>query len=149
MGASVLLVGLAAYQAADLSTAARNQATIEHGSRGLISAAVPLYVADPARVDLAAQPDGKWAPYVTLGDLAALYKQGKLPITTLSPSDLATERALLEPCRQPRASPPSVAEVVARLGALRHNHQRPPRAARRFALPSGTPASGRRGATAR
>ena len=97
MGASALLVGLAAYQAADLSTAARNQATIEQGSRGLISAALSLYVANPARIDLAAQPDGKWAPDVTLGDLAALYEQGKLPIGTFSPSDLATERAIVEP----------------------------------------------------
>lgn len=95
MGAAALLVGLAAYQAADLSTAARNQATIEQGSHGLISAALSLYVANPGGVDLAAQPDGKWAPDVTLGDLAALYEQGKLPIGSFSPSDLATERAIV------------------------------------------------------
>jgi hypothetical protein len=86
-GASALLVGLAAYQAADLSNAARNQATTEQGSHRLISAALSLYVANPAGVDLAARPDGTWAPDVTFSDLAA-------------------ERAIMEPSPYSQAARP-------------------------------------------
>jgi len=95
VGASALLVGLAAYQASDLYTAANHQAATEQNSRHLISAALSLYVADPSGVDLEARPDSEWAPDVTLGDLAALHGQGNLPIGPFSPSDTETERAVL------------------------------------------------------
>jgi hypothetical protein len=90
-----LLVGLGAYQAILLSHAASDQSAIEARSDRLISAALSLYVADPHGVDLTAQPDAKWAPDVTLGDLAALYERGALPIDSFSPSDLAAERAIV------------------------------------------------------
>lgn len=94
-GASALLVGLCAYQAALLWTAADEQATREARSDRLISAALYLYVTDPNGVDLAAQPDAEWAPDVTLGDLVALYERGALPIDSYSPADLAAERAVV------------------------------------------------------
>lgn len=95
-GASALLVGLCAYQAALLWTAADEQATREARSDRLISAALALYVSDPEGVDLTARPDAEWAPDVTLGDLAALHERGVLPIDDYSPADLSTVRSVVE-----------------------------------------------------
>jgi hypothetical protein len=92
-----LLVALAAYQGGLLRVAADEQANREARSDRLISAALFLYVSDPAGVNLTAQPDAEWAPDVTLGDLVALHERGALPIDAYSPADLAAERAVVAP----------------------------------------------------
>lgn len=96
-GASSLLVGLCAYQAALLWKAADEQAAREARSDRLISAALHLYVTDPKGLDLAARPDAEWAPDVNLGDLVALYERGALPIDDYSPSDLEVARSVVAP----------------------------------------------------
>jgi hypothetical protein len=96
-GTCALLVGLGAYQTILLSNAARDQSAVEVGSDGVISAALFLYVEDPAGVDLTAHPDARWAPDVDLADLVTLYSRGELPIDPFSSADLAEERAVLAP----------------------------------------------------
>ena len=96
-GTCALLVGLGAYQTVLLTDAAREQAATEGGSDGVISAALFLYVHDPAGVDLTAHPDARWAPDVDLGDLVTMYSREALPIDPFTSADLAKERAIVMP----------------------------------------------------
>lgn len=94
-GTSALLVGLAGFQVVDLAGEAREQSAREQGSRGLISAALALYVENPDGIDINAQPDGQWAPDVTMYDVIALYEEDALPIGQFTAADLEAARAVV------------------------------------------------------
>lgn len=93
-GTSALLVGLGVFQGFLLASKADEQSAAEQGSHRLISASLSLYVEYPNGVDLSALPDAKWAPDVTLGDIAELHDEGKLPIGPFSREDLERERKI-------------------------------------------------------
>ena len=78
--ASAALVALACYQGAALVQAAHQQSVTEQDSRGQLSAALSLYVNDPGELKARAQPEGAWAPDMTMADLIDLYRAGWIDI---------------------------------------------------------------------
>jgi hypothetical protein len=92
VGTSAALVGLAAFQAWTLAAEAERQSALEARSRALISAALHLYLENPASVDPLVQPDAEWAPDVTLGDIVVLFERGALPLSDFSPAQLEEAR---------------------------------------------------------
>ncbi len=87
-----LLLVLGGYQGHLLLVHASAEAEREAGSDRVLSAALSLYLEDPSQVDLAAQPEGVWAPDLVLADLVDLYTSGRFPIDPFTPEDLAQAR---------------------------------------------------------
>jgi hypothetical protein len=90
-----VLLGLVGFQAWTLVVEADRQAALEAHSRGLISAALQLYLENPASVDPLVQPDAEWAPDVTLGDIVVLYERGALPVGPFTEGELDEARAVV------------------------------------------------------
>jgi hypothetical protein len=90
-----VLLGFVGFQAWTLVVEADRQAALEAHSHGLISAALQLYLENPAIVDPLAQPDAEWAPDVTLGDIVVLYERGALPVGPFTEGELDEARAVV------------------------------------------------------
>ncbi len=88
--ASAGLMVLAAYQAFVLDADAASQAVQEQATRRVLYAAIDLYRADPASVDLASLPDPVWAPDLTMGELVDLYDESRVAVGEYTAHDLAT-----------------------------------------------------------
>lgn len=93
--ASATLVALACYQGAALVHAAHEQSVTEQDLRGQLSAALRLYVTDPGELNTRAQPDGMWAPDMTMTDLIDLYKAGDIDIGPFTADEMRRATAAL------------------------------------------------------
>lgn len=93
--ASAALVALACYQGGALVQVAHQQSVTEQGSRGQLSAALVLYVNDPGELNIRAQPEGAWAPDMTMADLIDLYRAGWIDIGPYTPDEMRRATAAL------------------------------------------------------
>jgi len=97
IGAIALLVLLAGYQTYILVRAAQNQSEVEIGSQRVLSAALDLYLDGEPGIDLARQPDPRWAPDITMEGLVELYEHGLITIVPVTDADLEQARANIIP----------------------------------------------------